>query len=286
MIRNLPENLLGRDFIVGDLHGCRPMLERLLAHVAFDPSRDRLFAVGDLADRGPDSVGCLELINEPWFHSVKGNHEAMLLDCLWDVIRQNRPPIRKAHYLFDNGGQWIFDVYDQNEGVWLNDFPLLFHKLKNLPFVLIVGEGAHRFNIVHADLSDPACPDEVMRDSDLDQLGEEWSDFDWETHPEDWPYFTSRFLWSRVLMSQPSQDNGPRFVPGLSPTFCGHTIDCKVRIVKSHVCIDRGAFLTNRDVGNLADYGLVLVDITSQETHFVSAADPMGTVQISELCLR
>jgi len=67
-----PANTLGRDFIVGDLHGCRSLLEDLLAEVAFDGARDRLFSVGDLVDRGPDSEGCLELLKEPWFYPVLG----------------------------------------------------------------------------------------------------------------------------------------------------------------------------------------------------------------------
>ena len=56
-------NINAHDFIVGDLHGCRAMLDTLLAHVGFDGSRDRLFSVGDLVDRGPDSEGCLDLLH-------------------------------------------------------------------------------------------------------------------------------------------------------------------------------------------------------------------------------
>lgn len=56
-------NTQGRDFIVGDMHGCRAMIDTLLAHVGFDGSRDRLFSVGDLVDRGPDSEGCLDLLH-------------------------------------------------------------------------------------------------------------------------------------------------------------------------------------------------------------------------------
>jgi hypothetical protein len=51
MIERHAANGRGRDFIVGDLHGCRAMLDALLVHVGFDPDRDRLFSVGDLMDR-------------------------------------------------------------------------------------------------------------------------------------------------------------------------------------------------------------------------------------------
>jgi serine/threonine protein phosphatase 1 len=61
-VRQHALNYDGRDFIVGDLHGCRSMLDELLEHANFDPQKDRLFSTGDLVDRGPDSVGCLELL--------------------------------------------------------------------------------------------------------------------------------------------------------------------------------------------------------------------------------
>ncbi len=46
-------NQAGRDFVVGDVHGCFRTLECALLEIEFDPSRDRLFGVGDLVNRGP-----------------------------------------------------------------------------------------------------------------------------------------------------------------------------------------------------------------------------------------
>jgi len=53
-ICKLPTNQAGKDYVIGDLHGCYELLERLLDAVGFDKSKDRLFSVGDLIDRGPD----------------------------------------------------------------------------------------------------------------------------------------------------------------------------------------------------------------------------------------
>lgn len=39
-----------------------------------------MLSVGDLVDRGPDSIGCLKLLEAPWFHAVMGNHEQLLLN--------------------------------------------------------------------------------------------------------------------------------------------------------------------------------------------------------------
>jgi len=52
----------------------------LLENESFDFDLDRLFALGDIIDRGDNSEGCVALLNEKWFFSVLGNHEAMFLE--------------------------------------------------------------------------------------------------------------------------------------------------------------------------------------------------------------
>ncbi|MHB1641444.1 MAG: metallophosphoesterase [Acidithiobacillus sp.] len=109
---------------MGDLHGCVEHLRVLLRYVGFDESTDRLFSVGDLVDRGPDSPGALELLKEthagvqPWFYPVMGNHDAMLLAVLMqykdanlrglsDVDRARAEVYASA--FFGNGGKWLSD---------------------------------------------------------------------------------------------------------------------------------------------------------------------------------
>jgi len=67
-------------FVVGDVHGCRDTLERLLAELA--PADDDLVVfVGDLVRKGPDSEGVVELVRErPNLVSVRGNNEQKLVD--------------------------------------------------------------------------------------------------------------------------------------------------------------------------------------------------------------
>ena len=74
-IQRFARNTQGRDLVVGDLHGMRDELLRQLERVGFDDKADRVFCVGDLVDRGPHSQACVELLDEPWFHSVMGNHD-------------------------------------------------------------------------------------------------------------------------------------------------------------------------------------------------------------------
>ena len=61
--RRYPRNRTGRDFVVGDVHGMFSALRELLAVAGFDDRRDRLFSVGDLIDRGPDSRGSLDWLS-------------------------------------------------------------------------------------------------------------------------------------------------------------------------------------------------------------------------------
>ncbi|KEA65026.1 Serine/threonine protein phosphatase [Marinobacterium lacunae] len=83
-ILNVGANTLGRDFVVGDIHGWLGPLEAELEAVCFDRAVDRLFSVGDIINRGPDSEACLMLTQEPWFFAVRGNHEQILFNWLED----------------------------------------------------------------------------------------------------------------------------------------------------------------------------------------------------------
>lgn len=68
-------------YLIGDIQGCDAALQRLLQHISFSPSRDTLYLLGDLINRGPDSAQvlrrCIALGD-----SVKpllGNHDLHLL---------------------------------------------------------------------------------------------------------------------------------------------------------------------------------------------------------------
>ncbi len=66
---------------VGDVQGCDAPLGRLLAEVDFSPSRDTLFVLGDLVNRGPASAQVLRRLMAMG-HSVQcvlGNHDLHLL---------------------------------------------------------------------------------------------------------------------------------------------------------------------------------------------------------------
>jgi hypothetical protein len=79
IVQRYERNVRGRDFVVGDIHGCFDQLRAALDTAGFLPESDRLFSVGDLIDRGPQSTETLQWLAKPWFHACIGNHDDMAL---------------------------------------------------------------------------------------------------------------------------------------------------------------------------------------------------------------
>jgi bis(5'-nucleosyl)-tetraphosphatase (symmetrical) len=80
-------------YLIGDLQGCNTALQRLLDEISFSPSRDTLYFLGDLVNRGPDSLGVLRRLMAygDVVHCLLGNHDLHLLA----VAQGARPPGRK-----------------------------------------------------------------------------------------------------------------------------------------------------------------------------------------------
>jgi serine/threonine protein phosphatase 1 len=198
-----PANEIGRDFVVGDIHGCVDALRYLLHEIGFDGARDRLFSVGDLVDRGADSLAAIDLIDKPWFYPVLGNHEDALIAVAAGAMR------RQSWYAI--GGAWAETLSD-------DELAALAVRLETLPLVRIVGEGTRRFNVLHAEF--------FGTDADLDA-----ADFSEDARQQ--------ILWGRGLAlghANPAQQIG------LSTTYCGHTPTRLVKQIGSQVFIDTAAF--------------------------------------------
>jgi serine/threonine protein phosphatase 1 len=100
LIQIFPQNLSGRDFAVGDIHGHFSALVEGMRAIGFDESHDRLFSVGDLVDRGPESAQVVDWLDKPWFHAVRGNHEVMACAAI-----SGDEDSRRYHQA--NGGGWL-----------------------------------------------------------------------------------------------------------------------------------------------------------------------------------
>ncbi len=79
-------------YAIGDLQGCHAEFLELLDTLRFDVTRDRLWLVGDLVNRGPDSLGVLRTVTRlgKSVTAVLGNHDLHLIALWQGVTRPGR----------------------------------------------------------------------------------------------------------------------------------------------------------------------------------------------------
>ena len=69
-------------YLMSDVHGCSSLFFEMLEHISFGIS-DRMYILGDLVGKGPDSLGLLRCVMEDGrIRLLRGNHEQRLLQAL------------------------------------------------------------------------------------------------------------------------------------------------------------------------------------------------------------
>lgn len=108
-------------YAIGDIQGCLISFQNLLNHIRFNPTVDRLWLVGDLVNRGPDSLGVLRFVKDlgPSCVIVLGNHDLHLL-----AVHAGIVPLQKKDTI-----QSVLKAPDCDELIfWLRQQALLHHE--------------------------------------------------------------------------------------------------------------------------------------------------------------
>ncbi|MBS0455367.1 MAG: metallophosphoesterase [Proteobacteria bacterium] len=203
-------NRRGRDIAVGDIHGCFQEIATRLTQIGFDKSVDRLFCVGDLIDRGSQSDQVLEWLDEPWLHSIMGNHEQMA----WRSVK-GIPFDRRFHQM--NGGEWL-------ELLPVDEQMAIAERLSALPLVIEVETPNGIVGLVHAD-----------------SYFDDWFELrsiDWTQLHDDAP-FVRCCLWSPLRFKRQYR----RVVKNVRVVIHGHVTVPGVTVLGNTFYIDTGGWL-------------------------------------------
>lgn len=213
MIKHFEINRHGRDFVVGDIHGCFRKLDKALEDVLFDETVDRLFSVGDLVDRGPESDEFWDYYRQPWFHSVRGNHEQMVIDAVNDTSMDWRA---KGHH-FINGGEWLYGLPEVEQQCYAAI-------MADMPLAIEIETQDGLVGIVHAEVP--------------------WGDWDLfkSSFEGNEQMFEVMLMWARTKITRKDTS----LVKGVLEVYCGHSVvDTEVVLGNVHY-IDTGACFGDR----------------------------------------
>lgn len=206
-IKHYEKNLQGKDYVVGDIHGHFRQLMQILIKIKFNFKKDRLFSVGDLCDRGPDSKEVLNWLTYNWFIPVIGNHEALIIGYVENLINFD--------VLLKVGAQWWFDVKEDSQKIIVDYFT-------TLPIAIEVETINGKIGIVHA-----ACPTKS------------WNDFKSGLHGEDYYTYANKAIWTYA------EKENKYNVEDIDYIVVGHTTQHEYLKWENVFLIDTGATFEN-----------------------------------------
>lgn len=116
-------------YVIGDVQGCYRNLKKLLKVVQFDEEKDRLWFVGDLVNRGPDSLKTLRFVKGLGHRAVTvlGNHDLHLLAVYAGYAQCRAGDTLKAVLKADDCDELM---------TWLRQQPLVHHDI-DLNFAMV-----------------------------------------------------------------------------------------------------------------------------------------------------
>lgn len=204
-------------YIVGDIHGEYYKLLRQLNDIGFDTSQDLLIGVGDLVDRGMNSLECAFLPDEAWFETVYGNHEDFCVKGYSDY------KFEFYHKMSNNGGAWFYQQIDETKNAIVELF-------KTLPYLIELELNGKKYGIVHADLP--------YEDWEYVKACVENDDMIDDRKVRDW------CIWARELV-----DRDYIHIAQIDQVFIGHTpVGSKAKNIGNCTFVDSGGVFNGGDL--------------------------------------
>ena len=213
LVKVWDQEIKGRLWACGDIHGCYSLLMNTLESVGFDFENDLLVAVGDLVDRGPQNLECIELLDQPWFTSIRGNHEDLCIHGQYDES------FKRCH--LENGGEWFYEL-----GPLAQKYAAEF--LKTLPVVLEVNHQGKKYGFVHGHIEQNDW-DEFKATFTAGQNGRSAAHY---------------AMWGRERLN--IEDQRYKTVSGVDAVFMGHTVVQQVCRRDNCFFIDIGSCFVGR----------------------------------------
>lgn len=218
-VLRLEENQAGRDFVVGDIHGMFSTLDQLLIDIEFDPECDRLISVGDLIDRGKESTRALEFLEKPWFYSIMGNHESMLLESFEDKLTYK-------NWTEQNGGDWWVSVDDNTKQQMRQAFSVL-------PYAMEIPTAKGKIGVVHAGVTSRTHWDTFIEKLETDENVRDYA------------------LWTRAHYDRFNAVGNAETIAGVKYLVVGHTPTQEPIQAGNVRYIDTGAVYNMKQLGTL-----------------------------------
>ncbi|THC88405.1 hypothetical protein EYZ11_012145 [Aspergillus tanneri] len=136
-----------RLIMIGDVHGCKEELETLLEQVDFNEDTDHLVFTGNLIDKGPDSLGVVDLLRKYSASCVRGDREDRILILRHDLVAasilEDLSQDNASDFGQDPKGRELARQLSDEQAKWLDTCPVVLNmgQIKNLGQVVVVHGG-------------------------------------------------------------------------------------------------------------------------------------------------
>lgn len=249
-VRRFRANECGRDFVIGDVHGVFDRVWEAMKAVRFNPNVDRLFAVGDLIDRGPGSHRCVKFLQLPYVFSVMGNHEYDLIS-----LYENGPPDESVLRFLTrlNGLSWWMTLL-------ANERERILDALRPLPLVIEIETRRGLVGIIHGEVP----------------IGMDWRSFVARIDAGD-----PSAVWSCLKGRERVKQSNTSPVPGVGRIFSGHTpqYDGVLRLGNVFI-VDCGAVFN--ELGRAPDGRLAAVNVAMRTDSLINRPNKRNGLNVCD----